>query len=57
MSKEDAAKGLSGIVKQLFELPLDKKEQFSDWERRPLRKSQLNYAGIYFYPSPCLVKH
>lgn len=43
---QEKHKGLSGLVKLLFGLPLDKKEQFSDWQKRPLRKSQLIYAAL-----------
>jgi hypothetical protein len=46
LSRQETHKGLSGLVKQLLGLPLDKKEQFSDWQKRPLRRSQLIYAGI-----------
>ena len=46
LSIQETHKGLSGLVKLLLGLPLDKKEQFSDWQRRPLRRSQLIYAGI-----------
>ena len=45
---KDSTKGLSGLTKLTLGLPLDKKEQFSDWERRPLRRSQLTYAGNHF---------
>lgn len=46
---QETHKGLSGLVKLLLGLPLDKKEQFSDWQKRPLRTSQLIYAGILSY--------
>ena len=39
-------RGLSELVKQCLGKPLDKAQQMSDWERRPLRDSQINYAGI-----------
>ncbi|KAI9553065.1 hypothetical protein GHT06_020956 [Daphnia sinensis] len=45
-SFQEKHKGLSGLVNLLFGLPLDKKEQFSDWQKRPLRKSQLIYAAL-----------
>lgn len=44
--KEEVAKGLSGLVQLSLGYPLDKREQFSDWEKRPLRTSQVVYAGI-----------
>ena len=40
-----AERGLRELVKQCLGKPLDKKEQLSDWERRPLRLSQMHYAG------------
>ncbi|XP_046455763.1 exonuclease mut-7 homolog [Daphnia pulex] len=43
---QETHKGLSGLVKLLLGLPLDKKEQFSDWQKRPLRTSQLIYAAL-----------
>ena len=40
-----ADKGLRELVSQCLGKPLDKKEQLSDWERRPLRLTQIHYAG------------
>eukprot|EP00750_Incisomonas_marina_P028572 INCI6771.1.p1 GENE.INCI6771.1~~INCI6771.1.p1 ORF type:complete len:1078 (-),score=170.54 INCI6771.1:118-3351(-) len=40
------ARGLSAIVREILGKPLDKHEQVSDWERRPLTKSQMNYAAL-----------
>ena len=40
-------KGLSELVRMVMGKPLDKSQQMSDWEKRPLRESQIIYAGIY----------
>ncbi|CAE8581229.1 unnamed protein product, partial [Polarella glacialis] len=37
--------GLSGLCKSVLGLGLDKTEQTSDWELRPLRPEQLSYAA------------
>ena len=50
-----SAKGLSELVRHCLGRPLDKREQFSDWERRPLRPTQLAYAGKLLAPSNFLV--
>lgn len=38
-------RGLSDMVKQCLGKPLDKSQRVSDWERRPLRSKQIDYAG------------
>ena len=38
--------GLSGLVKQVLGLRLDKREQTSDWGARPLSESQTVYAAL-----------
>lgn len=36
---------LSSLVQLCLGKKLDKSNQFSNWEQRPLRKDQINYAG------------
>jgi len=42
-------KGLSELVRLCFGKSLNKSEQCSNWERRPLRDAQISYAGKSFY--------
>lgn len=39
-------KGLSLLVQYVLGKPLDKTEQLSNWEKRPLREEQILYAGL-----------
>ncbi len=39
------ATGLSLLVERCLGKPLDKSQQLSDWERRPLKQMQVTYAG------------
>jgi hypothetical protein len=43
----EGGQGLSSLVHQCLGKPLNKENQFSNWERRPLRKNQIIYAGNF----------
>ena len=42
-------RGLGLLVKECFGKPLDKSQQLSDWERRPLKREQIYYAGTLLF--------
>jgi len=48
-SASSGPRGLGLLVKECFGRPLDKSQQLSDWERRPLKREQVYYAGKYQY--------
>lgn len=41
-------RGLSELVRLCFGQPLNKSEQMSNWEKRPMRRTQKSYAGIHY---------
>uniref|UniRef100_A0A158PA85 3'-5' exonuclease domain-containing protein n=1 Tax=Angiostrongylus cantonensis TaxID=6313 RepID=A0A158PA85_ANGCA len=47
--QRSANRGLSYICERVLGRPLDKTEQCSVWDRRPLRSSQLRYAAMDAY--------
>lgn len=53
ISVQSKGPSLSTLVQQCLGYPLDKSDQFSNWEKRPLRESQLIYASLDAY---CLIQ-
>lgn len=53
ISVQSKGPSLSTLVHQCLGYPLDKSDQFSNWEKRPLRESQLIYASLDAY---CLIQ-
>lgn len=49
--EKSSVEGLSKLVSVCFGKPLYKADQFSNWNRRPLRIEQKIYAGNYVFIS------
>ena len=43
------ASGLSGLVESLFQKPLNKMDQMSDWDKRPLTENQVVFVNFMLY--------
>lgn len=49
MNEDVVYNSLSDLIKLCFGKPLNKTEQFSNWEKIPLRSNQIKYAGEYMH--------
>ena len=45
-SDASSVKSLSALVQKVLGSPLDKRQQLSNWEARPLSGNQMRYAAI-----------
>lgn len=45
ISSSESSESLNSLIEMCFGETLDKSDQFSNWEKRPLRRSQIIYAG------------
>ena len=46
LTRGSKERGLSGLAERTLGAKLDKKEQISDWTKRPLKSSQIIYAAL-----------
>ena len=46
LARSSKERGLSGLTERTLGSMLDKKEQISDWTKRPLKSSQITYAAL-----------
>lgn len=51
--KLESGSALTNLVQLCFGKPLDKSNQFSNWNKRPLREEQIKYAALDAY---CLIE-
>lgn len=51
--KLESGSALTNLVQLCFGKPLDKSNQFSNWNNRPLREEQMTYAALDAY---CLIE-